>query len=407
VKAREKPLGTDGDLLASEPLPEAAMLAERERRVAPFGAAQIELRRIRPPALVEVGRAQNAGDESTLRDFRASELDVLGRLAGDRADGRMKAHDLIDQTPPQLRLGNDLLAELRVLQQHPRGKPDAIARLVDAARDHQPNVVDNLFARERFAFGVYRKHVSDRRVVRRLAQLVDLGVERDLELALGVFTQSFLLGIVLEIRNIGAKPFAPLPNSSPDTVREAENCFQRRGADCSSVGRDDVRAPISIEAVDERIAQSRQHLFRELAAVSASLKRRHHRVFETCRFGGVEGEHVDAESAPKKRRLRGRAEYLGMKIHVLDVVPARHQPQVHARRERDRRFITKPGKDGVGIPLQGFQRQRLRKARHLNRGIVPCLVPLLISVTPATTAPGVWSRHGEGHESASYSLCRC
>ena len=86
------------------------MLAERERRVAPFGAAQIELRRIRPTALVEVGRAQNSGDESTLWYCRTSELDVLGRLAGDRADGRMKAHDLIDQTPSQLRLGNDLLA---------------------------------------------------------------------------------------------------------------------------------------------------------------------------------------------------------------------------------------------------------------------------------------------------------
>ena len=35
------------------------------------------------------------------------------------------------------------------------------------------------------------------------------------------------------------------------------------------------------------------------------------------------------------------------------------------------------------------------------------MAPELISVTPATTAPGVWSRHGEGHESTSYGLCRC
>ena len=32
-------------------------------------------------------------------------------------------------------------------------------------------------------------------------------------------------------------------------------------------------------------------------------------------------------------------------------------------------------KSGIGIPLEGFQRQRLRKARHLNFRIVPCLVP--------------------------------
>jgi len=67
------------------------VLSERESGVASFGAADVELRRIRPSPLIEIRRAQNAGDQVAFWDPLSRELDILRRLARNRTDGRVEA----------------------------------------------------------------------------------------------------------------------------------------------------------------------------------------------------------------------------------------------------------------------------------------------------------------------------
>ena len=234
-------------------------------------------------------------------------------------------------------------------EHRPDQEADAVPRLVDPSRDHQPDIVHDLGRGEVL---VGPQHVEEAARLRAFAEFVEPGQHRFLDGPGGTAADGERRRFLLEVGHADAEPFAPVPHLPEIVGIETENGGERPGAHQCGVAADDVRFPVLAHGLDQPVAERREFAFGERAAPPRAQERRLHCLLEPGAGGRIQRQHVHAQGAGQKARLGRGAEDRGLVLHRLDIVPAGHEPHPERRNPGDRLLLPQAGEHRIRIPVE-------------------------------------------------------
>ncbi|MDQ5874868.1 MAG: hypothetical protein M3526_05745, partial [Actinomycetota bacterium] len=118
----------------------------------------VEPVRIGEPARIAVRRREHRPDQRALLERHAGELGLLRGLPGRGSDRTRPSKRLLDGVLDQRAVGADLLELLGMRPERDHGQRDQVARLLQAAGEHELGVRDDLVTGHRLTRPVVVEH---------------------------------------------------------------------------------------------------------------------------------------------------------------------------------------------------------------------------------------------------------
>jgi hypothetical protein len=242
------------------------------------------------------------------------------------------------------------------------GERDEVARLLEASREHQLRVRDDLLATHR-VLALAVEHPGEDRSVGFLGEPAEHPLDRVAERRARLVGRRLLRGVCLEVRQAPHQALVPAQQVLPRHLVQPKHEPQRTHAHRVRELAEQIGPAAPLETVDQLVRELRDHPLRPLLDV-ARAERRLDDPADPLLIRPFRAEHVHAHRPIQRGGLGRRREQLRREVDVPDVVVPGDEPELHGRHPAHRLIVSETRVDRVRVALELLERNGVADAHR-------------------------------------------